>query len=302
MFRLYSFVMNKLNGTEHWRSDTDRGQPTLAEWYRQVTTNIGGVILTGETNIGGVILTGDNQHWRSDTDRWQPTLAEWYWQRTTNIGGVILTGDNQHWRSDTDREQPTRTDNNLASATLYTTHFSWTFLGSNSALSGERPATRRHKSDTAKNTLRSMNAGSLFESYRRFSGNLCSMFRKEEWIFSRWVEHVPQYSWPVSTTSHNVTSRIKGLHKNSEPRFEIRMSRMWFRISNSFDAASDGRLKWSTRKGRNQEEGETERVCRHSFLSGSCPCFRNSHSECQGFMLSPVDRMPLVEWLCRLPK
>jgi len=61
---------------------------------------------------------------------------------------VILTGYNQHARTET-----------CLGATLYTTHLSCTFLASNSALSGERPATRRQKVDTAKNMLRGMNAG-----------------------------------------------------------------------------------------------------------------------------------------------
>lgn len=120
---------------------------------------------------------------------------------------MILTGDNLQARTET-----------CPSDTLHTTHLSWTFLGSNSALSGERPA-----------MWRSMNAGSLLESYRCFGRTCRSMFRKEEGIFSRWLDHVPQYRWPVSATSHNVTSRRKELHKKSEPRFELRLSRTWLK-------------------------------------------------------------------------
>jgi len=134
----------------------------------------------------------------------------------------------------------------------------------------------------------------LLESYRCFGGTCRSMFRKKEGIFSRWADHDP-HSWPVSATSHNVTSRRKELHKKSEPRFELRMSRTW--LTNRFAAAFDGRLKWSTRKRRNQKEEETERVCYRVVWAGQAPCFRNSHSECQGFMLSLAGRMPLVEWL-----
>jgi hypothetical protein len=204
---------------------------------------------------------------------------------------VTLTGNNQHARTEI-----------CSGATLYTTHFAWTFLGTNSALSGDRPVTRHQKSETVKKKFRSVNTCNLLESYRRFGVTYCCMCRIEEEIFSRWDEHVPQHSWPLSTTSHNVTSRNKELHKRSEPRFELRASRMWLRSSNRLAAAFDGSLKWSTQKRRNREEGETIGVCRHSSLSGSCPCFRKSHSECQGSMLSPAGGMPLVEWLCRSPK
>jgi len=74
---------------------------------------------------------------------------------------VILTGDNQQARTET-----------CPTATLYTTHLSRTFLGSNSALSGERPA-----------VLRSMNTSSRLESYRCFGRNMPFYVQKRRDIF-----------------------------------------------------------------------------------------------------------------------
>ena len=162
---------------------------------------------------------------------------------------MILTGEKQN--------APTET---FPDAILYIKHLASTFLGPNSALSVERPATRRQKSDTAKsNMCRSVNACSLLESHRCFGQPFCSMFRIVERIFSRLEEHVPQYSWPFSTMSRNFTSRKTELHqKLYGSRFEFRTSEMWIRGSNCYTAAFDGSLKWSTKKEKPRRAGNWE--------------------------------------------
>jgi len=138
------------------------------------------------------------------------------------------------------------------------------------------------------------------------------MFRKEG-IFSRWVDHVPQYNWPISVTSHNVTSWRKELHKKSEPRFEIRMSRTWLKELKLLRRDIRWAPEMINTKTEKRRSGGDRKSLLHTCLSGSSSMFPEQplrmsevhafscRQDAVGWMTLPITKTGTVQYniLCR---